>query len=66
LAAEVSQCLGVSQNSLYEWKKRFSGSNGLVEENRDTEIRRLKRKLARVTEERDIKKTKAYFARNAN
>ena len=53
--AEVSQRLGVSQHSLYEWKKKFAASNtkgnGEVEE-----IRRLKRELARVTEERDILK----------
>ena len=53
-AAEVSKRLGVSQHSLYEWKKRFSGSKVSVVENRDTEIRRLKRKLARITEECDI------------
>jgi transposase len=44
----------VSQHSLYEWKKKFA------------EIRRLKKELARVTEERDIlKKVAAYFARDA-
>ncbi|NTI64199.1 IS3 family transposase [Agrobacterium rhizogenes] len=53
--AEVSQRLGVSQHSLYEWKKKFAASNakgsGEVEE-----IKRLKHELARVTEERDIPK----------
>ncbi|KEA04267.1 transposase [Agrobacterium sp. 13-626] len=63
--AEVSQRLGVSQHSLYEWKKKFAASNakgsGEVEE-----IKRLKHELARVTEERDIlKKAAAYFARDA-
>jgi transposase len=38
----------------------------LADDNRDTEIRQLKRELARVTEERDIlKKATAYFARDA-
>ena len=65
-AAEVSARLGVSQHSLYAWKKKLSGSKGSSEDNRDVEIRRLKRELARVTEERDIfKKVTAYFAKDA-
>ena len=61
--AEVSQRLGVSQHSLYAWKKKFSQSSG---DDRDAEIRRLKKELLRVTEERDIlKKATAYFARDA-
>ncbi|MCM2397887.1 IS3 family transposase [Rhizobium sp. S95] len=50
--AEVSQRLGVSQHSLYEWKKKFGTSNGKGSDEAE-EIRRLKRELARVTEERD-------------
>ena len=53
--AEVSQRLGVSQHSLYAWKRQLarqvSGDAG-----KDAEIRQLKRELARVTEERDILK----------
>ena len=62
--AEVSQRLGVSQHSLYAWKRKFSQpSSG---DDRDAEIRRLKRDLTRVTEERDIlKKATAYFAKDA-
>lgn len=63
--AEVSQRLGVSQHSLYEWKKKFAASNAKGNDETE-EIRRLKKELARVTEERDIlKKTAAYFARDA-
>lgn len=63
--AEVSQRLGVSQHSLYEWKKKFATSNAKGSDEAE-EIRRLKRELARVTEERDIlKKAAAYFARDA-
>ena len=63
-AAKVSKRLGVSQHSLYEWKKKFTDPKGAVEDNRDAEIRQLKCELARVTEERDIlKKAKAYFAK---
>ena len=59
--AEVSQRLGVSQHSLYAWKRQLakvvSGDAG-----KDAEIRQLKRELARVTEERDIlKKATAYL-----
>jgi len=63
--AEVAQRLGVSQHSLYAWKRKFAkASSGEAE--KDAEIRRLKRELTRVTEERDIlKKATAYFARDA-
>ena len=62
--AEVSKRLGVSQHSLYAWKRKFSAPTG--NDDKDAEIRRLKRELARVTEERDIlKKATAYFAKDA-
>jgi len=62
---EVAERLGVSQYSLYSWKKKFAkASSGDAE--KEAEIRRLKRELLRVTEERDIlKKATAYFARDA-
>jgi transposase len=63
--AEVSQRLGVSPHSLYAWKKKFSKPSG-DEGDQVAEIRRLKKELARVTEERDIlKKATAYFAKDA-
>ena len=53
--AVVSQRLGVSQHSLYAWKRHLAkvapGDTG-----KDAEIRQLKPELARVTEERDILK----------
>ena len=62
--AEVSQRLGVSQHSIYAWKKKFSRPSG--GDDKDAEIRRLKRDLVRVAEERDVlKKATAYFARDA-
>jgi len=65
--AEVSQRLGVSQHSLYAWRKTFSKpATGSGEGDQAAEVRRLKRELARVTEERDIlKKAAAYFAKDA-
>ena len=60
----MAKRLKVSQHSLYAWKKKFSKTPGPAGDDREEEIRRLKRKLARVTEERDIlKKAAAYFGR---
>ena len=62
--SEVSRRLGVSPHSLYAWKKQFSQPSG--GDDKDAEIRRLKRELMRVTEEREIlKKATAYFAKDA-
>ncbi len=64
--SEVSERLGVSPHSLYAWKKKFSNLSDSGDEERAAEVRRLKKELARVTEERDIlKKATAYFARDA-
>ncbi|MBN8551081.1 MAG: IS3 family transposase [Caldilineaceae bacterium] len=52
--AEVSQRLGVSQHSLYAWKRQFARRP--EDGSKDAEIRQLKRELTRVTEERDILK----------
>lgn len=50
---EASERLGGSAYSLYAWKKKFAkASSGDAE--KEAEIRRLKRELLRVTEERDI------------
>lgn len=54
--AEVSERLGVSPYSLYQWKKKFAKTPGTGSDDKDAEIRRLKRELMRVTEERDILK----------
>ena len=71
-AAEIARELGIPRNRLYKWQTElrargssaFPGSGGRKE--RTTEITRLKRELARVTEERDIlKKAAAYFARES-
>jgi transposase len=63
---EVSQRLGVSTHSLYKWQKQFTESAPKPGVDHEAENRRLKRELARVTEERDIlKKATAYFARES-
>ncbi len=64
---EVSGRLGVSTHSLYAWMKKFPPAvNNKADDAQSEEIRRLKRELLRVTEERDIlKKATAYFAKDA-
>ncbi|SHF86834.1 transposase [Loktanella atrilutea] len=54
---EVSDRLGVNAYSLYVWKKKFANVVS-GDASSDAEIRRLKRELARVTEERDILKNR--------
>jgi len=65
--AEVAARLGISKYSLYEWRKRYGKPAAAVrDEDHAAEVRRLKRELQRVTEERDIlKKAAAYFAKDA-
>jgi transposase len=58
--------LGISKYSLYEWRKRYSEPIAARDDEQAGEVRRLKRELQQVTEERDIlKKAAAYFARDA-
>ena len=55
---EVAKRLGISTKSIYTWQKLFSRPAEVIQEvdAQADEIRRLKRDLARVTEERDILK----------
>ncbi len=66
---EVSERLGVSSYSLYEWIRKYGTANGAQASrmaNKDDEIRRLRAELKRVTEERNIlKKAAAYFAKSS-
>ena len=66
--AEVAGRLGVSQHSLYQWRKSYGQPVEARQEqqNQSAEIRRLKAELKRVSEERDIlKKAAAYFAKES-
>ncbi|AGI71517.1 putative IS3 family transposase [Octadecabacter arcticus 238] len=66
--SEVAERLGISTKSLYTWKAQFAKSPHERAEVLDqaAEIRRLKRELARVTEERTIlKKATTYFVRES-
>lgn len=71
-AAEVARSLGLEPNLLYGWvrqfkaeaKEAFRGNGKLTAQ--DEELRRLRRQLADVTEERDIlKKTAVWFAKQS-
>jgi len=56
---EVSRRLGVSTHSLYKWMKLFGDPVPKKPSvDHEAENRRLKRELARVTEERDILKNR--------
>ncbi len=62
---EVARRLGVTTHSLYAWKKQFGPDSAehVEKVSAEREIRRLKKELKRVTEERDIlKKAAVYFA----
>ncbi|GFE61802.1 transposase [Geobacter sp. AOG2] len=66
--ADVASRLGVTAFSLYAWLKKYGHGpqQAAYVEDQQTEIRRLKAELKRVTEERDIlKKATAYFARES-
>ncbi|WP_417277287.1 IS3 family transposase [Castellaniella sp.] len=54
--ADVASRLGVSTHSLYQWHKRYAGTDAERQQTdeQSVEIRQLKAELRRVTEERDI------------
>jgi len=65
---ELSDRLGVSTWSLYQWVKHYAVPPEQRKEQDDqaAKIRRLESELKRVTEERDIlKKATAYFAKQS-
>jgi transposase len=65
--AQIARELGLNEQVLRNWKKKATAADGsgLVPDRfaQEEEIRRLRRELLRVTEERDIlKKATAFFA----
>ena len=65
---DVSERLGVSTWSLYNWIKEYSTPASVKQADQDqvARIKRLESELRRVTEERDIlKKAAAYFAKES-
>lgn len=70
--SRVAAELGIRPDMLRAWKRQVEGSNSPKEifrghgrvTGQEQELRRLRRELAQVTEERDfLKKAAAYFAK---
>lgn len=67
--ADVARRLDVTTHSLYAWIKKYGPDSKQhnTQTESEAEIRRLKKELNRVTEERDIlKKAAAYFAKQSD
>ncbi|MBI3609636.1 MAG: transposase [Nitrospirae bacterium] len=65
-AAEVARSLGIHQNQLYNWKRKFSdqGEKAFPGKGHLTELAALRRKLRDVEMERDIlKKAVGIFSK---
>jgi len=65
-AAEVARSLGIHQNQLYSWKRKFSdhGEKAFPGKGHLTELSALRRKLREVEMERDIlKKAVGIFSK---
>ena len=65
-AAEVARSLGIHQNRLYNWKKKFSdhGDKAFPGKGHLTELAALRRELREVQMERDIlKKAVGIFSK---
>jgi len=64
---EIAEDLDISQQMIYRWYKKFNGDENPNHEEiteKDKELRELRRKLADVTEERDIlKKAISIFSK---
>jgi transposase len=65
--AQIARELGINEQVLRNWKKQATAADGsgVIPDHfaQEEEIRRLRRELLRVTEERDIlKKATAFFA----
>ena len=68
-AAEVARSLGLHQNQIYNWKKKFSdnGEKAFPGKGNLTEIVALRRKLREVEMERDIlKKAVGIFSKTTD
>lgn len=63
--------LGIKKSTLYTWVNKYRGPKPLIDNANDNEHiydenKRLKKELARVTQERDLlKKAAAYFAKES-
>jgi transposase len=66
--AQTARELGITKSSLYNWVNKYSKPKEVMrnEEHLYDELKRLKKELDRVTQERDLlKKAAAYFAKES-
>jgi len=67
--AQTAKELGVNKNTLYTWIDKYSKPKEpamRTDEHIYDEVKRLKKELIRITQERDLlKKAAAYFARDS-
>lgn len=66
--AQTARELGITKSSLYNWVNKYSKPQEVMrnEEHLYDELKRLKKELDRVTQERDLlKKAAAYFAKES-
>jgi len=68
--AQIARDLGINESLLHSWKRKFKKEGQLRDSSKLTpdqkEIRRLRRELERVRQEREIlKKATAYFAKES-
>lgn len=67
--AQTAKELGVNKNTLYTWIDKYSKPKEKAmrsDEHLYDEVKRLKKELIRVTQERDLlKKAAAYFAKDS-
>ena len=68
--AQIAKELGMNATTLYSWVSKVKSVNSTKDEPNNTElfddIKRLKKELAEVKEQRDIlKKATAYFAKES-
>ncbi len=65
--AQVARDLGMNENNLWRWRQKYGASGGKevgTGESAESELKRLRREVARLTQERDIlKKALAVFSR---
>jgi transposase len=68
--ADVAASLGVAENLLHAWKRKYGSAAADVRRERggetaEEELKRLRREMTQVKQERDIlKKSIAFFARD--
>lgn len=66
--SQTARELGITKSSLYNWINKYSKPKEVMRDNEHLydELKRLKKELDKVTQERDLlKKAAAYFAKES-